>query len=180
MTVAPTLDECAPGSCAHARAVPGRPVPGNWLSHARGRSAEAIRSPNQIAVLINRQCNANLAGAAGDVKSSLRFTGTSCPDITIIDLELGASSAFQAIREILCRRPAAEAIGLLTWGVDRLPSDVLAAGVIAVVAKDDSERSCPLIRLRDPRCRDRSSGVARDITELSGKELKLRHKGNGL
>jgi DNA-binding NarL/FixJ family response regulator len=61
------------------------------------------------------------------------------PDVTVIDLELPRSTAISAINEIFSIEPHAKLIGLTTAEFDRASQQALAAGMMAVVAKDRLE-----------------------------------------
>jgi len=89
-----------------------------------------------IAVLIGEQPDMKLVGTVRNGSEAFALHVEMLPDATVIDLELPDSSACVTIRRILAADTGAKLIGLTTWDVDNKVSDALAAGAIAVVAKD--------------------------------------------
>ena len=93
-----------------------------------------------IAVLIRNQPDMMLVGTANSAAGAVELHKRHAPDITVLDLELPGSTAFAAVREILSTLPAARIIGLTTCAeLDRSAQQALAAGVMAIVAKDRIE-----------------------------------------
>jgi DNA-binding NarL/FixJ family response regulator len=102
-----------------------------------------------IAVLINSQPDMELIGTANSAGAAIELYRKSSPDVTVIDLELPRSTSISAINEILSTEPNAKLIGLTTAEFDRAAQQALAAGVMAVVAKDRlGDMLVPLIRYR--------------------------------
>jgi DNA-binding NarL/FixJ family response regulator len=92
-----------------------------------------------IAVLINSQPDMELVGTANSAAAAVEMYRDRSPDVTVIDLELPRSTAISAINEIFSIEPYAKLIGLTTAEFDRAAQQALAAGVMAVVAKDRLE-----------------------------------------
>jgi CheY-like chemotaxis protein len=89
-----------------------------------------------IEVLIRNQSDMRLLGTATGAGKAVALHLKTSPDITVIDLELPNSTAYEAIRHILLANPRAKLIGLTTYEFDRFWPEALAAGVVAVIAKD--------------------------------------------
>jgi DNA-binding NarL/FixJ family response regulator len=102
-----------------------------------------------IAVLIRSQPDMNLVGTANSAAAAVALYRQTSPDVTVIDLELPHSTASAAICDIFSMKPRAKIIGLTTTEVDSSAQKALAAGVMAVVAKDRLEEMLvSLIRYR--------------------------------
>jgi DNA-binding NarL/FixJ family response regulator len=102
-----------------------------------------------IAVLIRSQPDMNLVGTANSAAAAVALYRQTSPDVTVIDLELPHSTASAAICQIFSMQPRAKIIGLTTTEVDSSAQQALAAGVMAVVAKDRLEEMLvSLIRYR--------------------------------
>ena len=90
-----------------------------------------------------------LVGAANSAAAAVDLHRQNSPDVTVIDLELPHLSAITAIFDIFSTEPGAKIIGLTTSELDRSAQKALAAGVMAVVAKDRLEEMLvSLIRYR--------------------------------
>jgi DNA-binding NarL/FixJ family response regulator len=89
-----------------------------------------------IEVLIRNHSDMRLVGTATGAGKAVSLYLKTSPDITVIDLELPDSTAFAAVRHILLAHPGAKLIGLTTYEFDRSRPEALAAGVVAVIAKD--------------------------------------------
>jgi DNA-binding NarL/FixJ family response regulator len=102
-----------------------------------------------IAVLIRSQPDMKLVGTADNAGAAIALYRKRLPDVTVIDLELPDATALAAIREIFSVTPGARLIGLATRELDRCGQEAMAAGVMAVVAKDHlDETLVSLIRHR--------------------------------
>jgi DNA-binding NarL/FixJ family response regulator len=102
-----------------------------------------------IAVLIRSQPDMNLVGTENSASAAVALHRKCSPDVAVIDLELPHLTAITAIRDILSTEPRAKIIGLTTAEFARSAQEALAAGVMAVVAKDRLEdRLVSLIRYR--------------------------------
>jgi DNA-binding NarL/FixJ family response regulator len=92
-----------------------------------------------IAVLIQSQPDMKLVGMANSAAAAVALHRQSSPNVTIIDLELPHLTAIKAIYDIFVTEPNARIIGLTTSELDGSAQKALAAGVMAVVAKDRLE-----------------------------------------
>jgi DNA-binding NarL/FixJ family response regulator len=90
-----------------------------------------------------------LVGTANSAAAAVDLHRQRSPNVTIIDLELPHLTAIMAIKDIFSTEPRAKIIGLTTSELDRSAQKALAAGVIAVLAKDRLEEMLvSLIRYR--------------------------------
>jgi two-component system nitrate/nitrite response regulator NarL len=87
-------------------------------------------------VLIRSQPDMDLAGTAKSAEAAVALFLKTCPDITVIDLELVDSTALEAIRRIRLANSNAKLIGLTTCDLDKAGTEAMAAGVLAIVEKD--------------------------------------------
>lgn len=102
-----------------------------------------------IAVLIQIQPDMKLVGTANSAGAGVELHRQHSPDVAVIDLDLPNLSAITAIQDIFSEEPRAKIIGLTSSELDNSSQTALAAGVIAVVAKDRlAEILVPLIRYR--------------------------------
>jgi len=77
-----------------------------------------------------------LVGTAKSAGVAIALFLKTCPDITVIDLELADSTALEAIRRIRLANSNARLIGLTTCDLDKAGTEAMAAGVLAIVEKD--------------------------------------------
>jgi DNA-binding NarL/FixJ family response regulator len=102
-----------------------------------------------IAVLIQSQPDMKLVGTANNGAAAVDLYRQISPDVTLIDLELPHLTATTAIYNILSTERHARIIGLTTSELNHSAQEALAAGVMAIVAKDRLEEMLvPLIRHR--------------------------------
>jgi DNA-binding NarL/FixJ family response regulator len=92
-----------------------------------------------IAVLVQSQPDMKLVGIANSAAAAVALHRKNSPNVTIIDLELPQLTALKAIYDIFLTEPTARIIGLTTSELDGSAQKALAAGVMAVVAKDRLE-----------------------------------------
>jgi DNA-binding NarL/FixJ family response regulator len=92
-----------------------------------------------IAVLIQSQPDMKLVGIANSAAAAVSLHRQSSPNVTVLDLELPQLTALKAIYDIFSTEPTARIIGLTTSELDGSAQKALAAGVMAVVAKDRLE-----------------------------------------
>jgi DNA-binding NarL/FixJ family response regulator len=100
-----------------------------------------------LALLVRLQTDMQLAGEAATAEDAVAMYCESRPEIVLLNLDLPARSAFNAIRGILACDRSACIIGLGTYREDDLWNQARTAGVRACAAKDDLSEILPnLIR----------------------------------
>jgi DNA-binding NarL/FixJ family response regulator len=100
-----------------------------------------------LALLVRLQPDMQLVGAVATAEEAVHMYIEQRPDVTLMDLDLPAESAFGAIRKIRAQDAGARIIGLTTYEPDALWARALVAGACQCVAKDGLSDSLPrLIR----------------------------------
>ena len=110
-----------------------------------------------LALLVRLQPDMQLVGAVATAEEAVHMYIEQRPDVTLMDLDLPAESAFGAIRKIRAQDAGARIIGLTTYEPDALWARALDAGACQCVAKDGLSDSLPrLIRNGQPPVLDNS------------------------
>ena len=89
-----------------------------------------------IALIIGRQADMTVVAAASNGHEAVDLFTKYRPDITLMDLQLGAFSGVQAIEAIRRLDPGARIIALTTYAGDEDIHRALAAGAVTYVLKD--------------------------------------------
>jgi DNA-binding NarL/FixJ family response regulator len=89
-----------------------------------------------ISLLIQLQPDMELAGLVASCEEAVEAFKERRPDVTLMDLDLPAGAAVQAIQEILRIDPAACVIGSSTYEWDESCAQALRAGARSCITKD--------------------------------------------
>jgi DNA-binding NarL/FixJ family response regulator len=89
-----------------------------------------------IALMIDRQRDMQVVAAGSTPEEAVELFQKTCPDVTIIDLQLGAMSGVDAIRAIRRHDPSARIIVLTMFSGDEDIHRALQAGAVTYLLKD--------------------------------------------
>jgi DNA-binding NarL/FixJ family response regulator len=89
-----------------------------------------------VALLLNRQRDMKVVASGATVADAIELFNEHKPDVTLMDLQLGAQSGLQAIRSIRADHPAARIIVLSMFHGDEDIYRALEAGAAAYLLKD--------------------------------------------
>jgi two-component system, NarL family, response regulator len=89
-----------------------------------------------LALVINRQSDMCVTGAASNAEDAVRLYAEHRPDVAIVDLQLGAISGVSAIRTIREQDPAARIVVLTMMRGDEDIYRAMEAGALTYLLKD--------------------------------------------
>lgn len=89
-----------------------------------------------LALIIGRQPDMEVVGAASSAEEAVDMYGRYCPDVTLMDLNLGTVNGLEAIRGIRRQDPLARIIVLTMYDGEEYIHRAVEAGAASYVLKD--------------------------------------------